>query len=49
MTNSSITDSISTEMLSANNLVQTDGLLNNLNFLNEHVQNFIIPYVEKLF
>jgi hypothetical protein len=47
--NSSINHSISTEILSTNNLVQTDRFLDNLNVLNEHVQNFMMTYFEKLF
>jgi uncharacterized protein YggT (Ycf19 family) len=47
--NSSINDSISTEILSTNNLVPTDAVLGNLNILNEQVQNFMMTHFEKLF
>jgi hypothetical protein len=47
--NGSINQSISTEILSTNNLTQPDGFLDNLNVINEHVQSFMMTYFEKLF
>jgi hypothetical protein len=41
--------SIPTELLSTNNLFQTDTFFTNLNDMNEHVQNFVQIYVEKFF
>ena len=47
--NGSINQSISTEILSTNNLIQPDGFLDNLNVINEHLQSFMMTYFEKLF
>ena len=47
--NGSVNQSISTEILSTNNLIQPDGFLDNLNVINEHLQSFMMTYFEKLF
>lgn len=46
--NSLIENSIPTELLSLNNLLERDPFLNQINFLNEHLQSFIVPFTEKL-
>jgi uncharacterized protein YggT (Ycf19 family) len=46
---SSIENSISTELLSLNNLMETHSFLIPINSLNEHLQNFVFPSIEKLF
>ena len=45
----SIENFIPTELLSLNNLLERDPFLNQINFLNEHLQNFVLPFTEKLF
>ena len=42
-----INHSIPTEILSLDNLVQINMFLNNINFLNEHIQNFSMIYTGK--
>jgi hypothetical protein len=46
---SSIHHSSSTEMLSINNLIETDKLFTAINFLPEHFHNFVFTSIEKLF
>jgi uncharacterized protein YggT (Ycf19 family) len=46
---SSIENSIPTKFISLNNLLERDPFLHQINFLNEHLQNFVVPFTEKLF
>ena len=46
---SSIENSIPNEFLSLDNLLERDPFLNQINFLNEHLQSFVVPFTEKLF
>jgi uncharacterized protein YggT (Ycf19 family) len=46
---SSINNSISTELLSINNLIETDTFLISINSINEHLHNFVFTSIEKLF
>jgi hypothetical protein len=48
-TNVNLKDSISTELLSKDNLLEKDVLLNNLNFLNEQFHNFLTTHFDQLF
>jgi len=41
--------SISSEIFSFNNLIQIDGFLNGFYSVNDHLQTFILPSIEKLF
>jgi uncharacterized protein YggT (Ycf19 family) len=44
-----ISDYLSTEILSKNNLTQVNEFLPNINFVNEHFNNFLITHLDKLF
>ena len=46
---SSINNSISTELLSINHLIETDTFLIQINSINEHLQNFVLTSIEKFF
>jgi uncharacterized protein YggT (Ycf19 family) len=46
---SDLTYSITTELLSTTNLIETDKLLTNLNLLNEDFYNFVLTHIDKLF
>jgi hypothetical protein len=46
---SSIENSISTELLSLNNLMEIDPFFIPIHSLNEHLQNFVFSSIEKLF
>jgi uncharacterized protein YggT (Ycf19 family) len=49
MNSTSLKNSITTELLSANDFMQTDSLVTNFNILNEDFHTFVLTYVEKLF
>ena len=44
-----ISDYLSTEILTKNNLTQVNEFLPNINFVNEHFNNFLINHLDKLF
>ena len=41
-------DFISTEIISANDLIQRNSFMDNFSFINEHVQSFMLAFFEKL-
>lgn len=48
-TTNHMSDYLSTEILSKNNLTQVNEFLPNINFVNEHFNNFLITHFDKLF
>jgi len=47
--NNNFKDYVPTEILSGNNLIQSDTFYSSMNFMNDHVHSFLLGYAEKLF
>jgi uncharacterized protein YggT (Ycf19 family) len=47
--NNNLKDYIPTEILSGNNLIQSDTFYSSINFMNDHVHSFLLSSAEKLF